>query len=485
MTRPSGYRKYAQDVVIVGVTQCLVAASGIILLLLITKVLGAADYGIWSQVQVTVSLAVSFVGLGLPYAITRFLAAKTQTDDIQDEFYSVLCVVSLATFLVALAMLGGAGFLAQAFFEGATWVVRVTALIVMTYSLDWLLLSYFRAFRQMKTYCIFTIADRYVQIGVIICLVLSGHGVLSAVIALLAVRTVLLAALFLTIRSQIGIKRPHFSRIKEYLAFGLMTIPGNVSYWVIDSSDRYVIGYILGTASVGVYSASYNLGHIPFLAAGVLGFVLTPTLSKLYDEGNLTELRTHLSYTLKYVLALVIPFVFGAAVLAEPLLELFSTAQIARQGYFVVPLVAASSLLWCVYSVMVQVLVVAKRIRIAGIAWAGSALVNLVLNIVAIPHIGILGAAITTIIAYLLGTAVVAFYAYRELSFGIEWRFIGKSLLASAAMAAVLWALYPSTPWHSLLVVAVGVLVYSAGLLVLRGFKRQEFTFLRGLFRQN
>ena len=79
----SSYQKFAKDVFIIGIANALVALSGIIFMPLITKTLGAYDYGIWAQVQVTISLVMSFVGLGLPFAVTRFLPAKTNRGEIR------------------------------------------------------------------------------------------------------------------------------------------------------------------------------------------------------------------------------------------------------------------------------------------------------------------------------------------------------------------------------------------------------------------
>jgi O-antigen/teichoic acid export membrane protein len=60
----SSYQKFAKDVIVIGFTNLMTALSGIILLALLTKTLGAHDYGIWVQVQITIVLIVGFVGLG-------------------------------------------------------------------------------------------------------------------------------------------------------------------------------------------------------------------------------------------------------------------------------------------------------------------------------------------------------------------------------------------------------------------------------------
>jgi O-antigen/teichoic acid export membrane protein len=480
----NSYQKFARDVFIIGIANALVALSGIIFMPLITKTLGAYDYGIWAQVQVTIGLVLGFVGLGLPYAMTRFLPAKTNREEIQEEFYSVFCLVFLVTLVVSIILIAAADFIGRAFFDGATVIVRITGLIILVWSLDQVFLSLFRAFRQMKRYALFTVVNQYVQVGLITYFVLNGYGILSVVLAVLAIQAVIFIILFCIINSQIGIKRPRFSKIREYLSFGLPTIPGNISAWVVASSDRYVIGYFLGAASVGIYSAGYNIGHIPFMLAGVLSFVLPPALSKLYDEGRMEEVKTHLRYSLKYMLAVAIPFVFGAAILAEPVLRLFSTAQISSDGYLVVPLVALSTLFWCIYVVVMHILVLVKKIRILALIWGISALVNLLLNIVIVPRLGIFGAAITTLIAYGLALGLTTYYSFKEFRFPIDWRFIVKSLIASGAMSAALWAIAPEGTLATILTIVAGTAIYGGVLFLLKGFTKEEFKFFRGLFQR-
>jgi O-antigen/teichoic acid export membrane protein len=478
------YQRFARDVLTVAIANALVALSGIIFMPVITKTLGAYDYGIWAQVQVTVSLVMGFASLGLPYAMVRFLAAKTNREEIQEEFYSVLLVVFLATAVVSIILIVFAQFIAGALFAGATDIVRITGLIILVWSLDSVLLTFFRTFRQMKKYAIFIIADTYAEIGLIAYLVLSGHGILSIVLAVLVIKAVIFLILFFLIRSRVGVRRPRFHRIREYLGFSLPTIPTGISAWVVASSDRYVIAYFLGATSVGIYSAAYGIGTVISMAAGVLDLVLAPTLSKLYDEGKMEEVKTHLRYSLKYLLAVAIPFVFGAAVLAEPVLRVFSTAEIASQGYFVVPLVALGILFSIAYVPTAYGIVLAKKTRIAGTIWIACAVVNLGLNILVVPHLGIIGAALTTLLAYGLALALTAYYSFREFKFPIDWRFIIKSLVASTIMAAAIWAIGPGGTLATILTIVAGLAIYGAMILLLKGFTKEEFKFFRRLFQR-
>ena len=479
----SSYQKFTKEVVVLGIMTALVSIGDVILLPLLTKTLGAQEYGIWSQVQATLGFIVPLAGLGLPFAMVRFLAAEKDRKTIREGFYSIVTVVLLGNLVISLVLILFPGLIADYFFDGMQQAVRLTGLLVLAFALNGVFLAFFRTFRRVKTYALLNVARAFTEIGVIAALVLNGHGVLSAILALLAIRTILfLVALFL-VGSKIGVKRPAFSGMKTYLRFSLPSLAGNMTSWVVALSDRYVIAFFLGTAWVGVYSAGYVIAHASVLFANVLAFALPAALSQLYDQGRIEEVKVHLRYSLKYNLAISIPFVFGALALSEPVLRMFSTADIASEGHWVIPVVALGFLFTSFGVVPWHILILVKKTKIIAAAWAVAALVNLSLNIVVVPHMGIMGAAMTTAFAYLLLLLVQSYYAAREIRFSIDWRFIIKSLIASGVMSLLIWRIAPEGNIAIILTVLIGVVVYAAILLLLRGFSRGELEFFRGLFR--
>jgi len=478
----SSYQKFTKEVAIIGIMTLMVALTDFILLPLLTKTLGAQGYGIWSQVRATIGLAVPLAGLGLPFAMVRFLAAEKDKREIQEGFYSIVAIVLFNNLIIASFLIIFPDFVANHFFEGASQIVRITGFIALAFGLNGVYLAYFRTFRQIKTYAVFNIARAYAEIGLIAYLVLSGHGILGAVLALLAIRVILFLVVFFLITSKIGIKRPSFSKAREYLNFSLPTVATAITAWVVTLSDRYVIAYFLGVVYVGVYSAGYVIASSSTQFVGILGLLLPAALSQLYDEGKMEEVKTHLRYSLKYVLALGIPFVFGAAILSEPVLRMFSTADIASQGHWVIPIVALGFLFMGATVAPANIVILVKKTKIAALAWGISGLVNLSLNILIVPYLGILGAAITTAFAYLLLLGILSYYAFKEFKITIEWRFIIKSLIASLIMSLAIWRIAPVGNVAVIVTVVVGVVVYGVALFLLKGFSREEFTFFRGLF---
>ena len=478
----NSYRRSARHILLIAMANALVSVSGLILLPFLTKTLGAHAYGIWVQATVTIALAESLSIFGLPFALTRFLPTERERAMIQERFYSTLVFILFTSVAISALLFIFSAPIARGLFDGATEIVTIVALVVPVWCLDWVCLHYFRAFLQIGRYSVFILLKTYGEVGLIVWLVLAGHGIFGACLAVLIVRACLLGILLFLIASKIGIKMPTFSTLKEHLSFGLPTMPGTLSAWAVSSCDRYVIGYFLGATFVGFYSPGYTLGNfLIMMIIPSLSFVLVPSLSRLYDEGRLDEVKTHLKYALKYYLMVAIPFVFGATLLSRPLLVILSTPEIAAQGYLVTPVIACAVLLFGVYSVISLTLILAKKTRAIGATWIVAAALNLVLNILLVPAMGILGAAVSTLVAYALASGVIVYFSLRQLTFGIEWHSIAKSLAASAVMSAVVWLIAPAQTLTVVLAVVAGVVVYAAVLLMLKGFNREELAFFKGL----
>ena len=52
------------------------------------------------------------------------------------------------------------------------------------------------------------------------------------------------------------------SELRRIIRYSLPLIPNNISWWLINASDRYVIGIFLGSVSNGVYAISYKFANI-------------------------------------------------------------------------------------------------------------------------------------------------------------------------------------------------------------------------------
>ena len=480
------YIQFSRRIGLIGITNLLISLSGLILLPILTKTLPIEDYGTYVQITVTIGLVPGIVMLGLPYTMVRFLAAAKAREEIQEGYYSIVGITVVTAGVTSLALFILAEPIAAALFDNRVAITRILAAIVFLECMNGLQFNYFRTFQQIKRYSGLTFFKTCLQLVLVGALVLAGYGILGATVGLFVTDLVLFLIMGILIVSEIGVVIPRFRNLREYLSFGLPTVPGNLSSWVVNSSDRYVIALFLGTAYVGYYSPGYTLGNVVSMFIAPLSFMLPAVLSKYYDDDNLSDVKTVLSYSMKYFLALAIPSVVGLSLLSKPLLTILSTPEIADQGYLITPFLALGGLLFGLYAIITQILVLEKKTGITGTIWIVAAVLNLGLNIIFVPRIGILGAAATTLVVYSLAFILSVYYSFKYLAFPVDGSFILKCLVAAAIMGVVVvigGAQMSGGLVGIILLVGISALIYGAGLFILRGFKKEEIRFFRGLLR--
>jgi O-antigen/teichoic acid export membrane protein len=466
----------------VGIVNLLVSLSGLILLPILTKTLPIEEYGIWVQILVTITLISPIVGLGLPYTMVRFLAAEKDKTKIQEGFYSVAVFIAFTSLAASVLLLLFSEPFATAFLGGRADLIRIISVIIPIECLNNLFLNYFRTFQRIKKYSLFTILYTYGMVVLVAYSLLSGYGIFGALISFLIARIIVFLLMGTLVVSEIGVKIPRFSHLNEHLRFGLPTVSGNFSGWIVNSSDRYIIGYLLGVAFVGYYSPGYLLGTMINMYGAPLGLLLPAVLSKLYDEGKECEVKRYLEYTLKYFLMFAIPSVFGLSLLSESLLMILSTPEIASYGYLITPFTAVSALFLGVYAIVVHSLHLVKKTKIDGCIWMIAAIINLVLNFVFIPYFGIFGAAITTLIAYTFALILGAYYSFKYIKFDVDFYFMLKSIFAAIVMSLMIIKWSPEGTLNVLLAIGICAAVYAVILLLLKGIKKEEIQFFRELF---
>ncbi len=484
MDRLAEYSLFARRIGLVGVVQTLAGLKGVITLPILTRVLGASDYGVWALILVTVSLAHPLIQLGLGNAVLRFLPAKGKTEIVRGVV-TALSVIVFTGAVAGLVFFFASDLFARAFLNdgAAITAIRVAALLLMLDSLAGVALGAFRVFGQIKRYAAVMLLQTVLEVGLIAFFVLSGYGLMGAVVALLITRAVTIAVALALIFSYAGFARPDFSLLPSYLKYGLPLVPHALFAYVVASSDRYVIGGFLDAAQVGIYAAAYSIGNIVLMFSAQIRYVLRPTMYKGYDEGRVDEVKTYLSYSWKLFLLLSVPSAFGLSVLAGPLLASLTTPEFIAAGRLIVPLVAGSMVVHGAGNLLQGVILLSKRSMVFLIIYGVAAAVNLGLNLLLVPRWGVVVAAVTTLIAYAVATSIMYWQARKHLRFGLDPRFIAKSVGASAVMALAVWAFNPVGVIQILLAIVMGAAVYVAVLLVVKGITKGELQFFRQLVR--
>lgn len=477
------YKLFVQKIGLVGLTNILVAISSIILLPILTKCFSTSDYGIWVQINTTVTLIPYIATLGLPYTMVRFLSAEKDKEKIKEGFYSIASIVLVSTLIVSLLLFLFSKDIAFALFNGDTNIFILVSIIVLFACLNALLLNFFRTFQQMKRYSVFLLIQTYLGLILASYLAINGFTIYIVSLGLLIANLVTFLIMILFIVYNIGFKIPNFSNIREYLSFGIPTIPGNLSYWIVDSSDRYVIGILLGTTFVGYYNPGYTLGNIITMILAPFSLLLPSVLPEYYEKDDTKKVNVFLRYSLKYFLLIAIPSAFGLSILSKPILMILTTPEIAANGYIITPFIAASAIMFGIYGIISNIFVLEKKTKFIGTLWIIAAISNLILNIILVPYLGIIGAAAVTLVAYVLALGLSLFYSLKLFKFDFDIYSVLKSIISSIIMSFAIILISPDGILNIIISIVVGFIIYSISLISIKGIEKNEIYFFKNLLK--
>lgn len=474
------YVKFIKRIGVVGIANILISISGLIFIPIITKSFSTADYGVWSQVNTFVSLVPNIVNLGLPYTMVRFLAAEKDKTIIRQSFYSMMLLVLASTVVMILVLLVFSPQIAQALFDGSMQIMYIVIVMAFFACLDLMFLSYFRTFQQITIYSTFLVLQTYIGVVFSIILTWMHQPIDVVVLGRLSGFFMVFVAMAILIVRELGFTTK-LKGLKEELKFAIPTVPNNVSSWVVDSSDRIVIGVFLGSVAVGCYSPGYSLGNIVLMFLTPFAVLLPAVLPEYYEKGDMEKVDTFLTYSLKYYLLITIPACVGLSLLSKPLLYILTTTVIADSGYMVTPLVALGAMFMGIYGIVNNIIILEKKTTILAHIWIAVAVLNIVLNVVAVPYIGIYGAGLATLMCYFFSFAVTLCYCRKYARLPFDYKSIAKIIIASAVMGIFVIIANPVGIINILIVVIVSVAIYFAALFLLKGIDKKEVNLIKSM----
>jgi O-antigen/teichoic acid export membrane protein len=130
-----------------------------------TKSFSTADYGMWVQINTTISLVVSASNLGLPYTMIRFLSAEKDKELIQERFFSITGVLLISATIISLILLIFSNSISSYLFNNNNNIAILLIPLTFFSCVNGLLINYFRTFKQMKRYSILSVMQTYLAVS--------------------------------------------------------------------------------------------------------------------------------------------------------------------------------------------------------------------------------------------------------------------------------------------------------------------------------
>lgn len=213
--------------------------------------------------------------------------------------------------------------------------------------------------------------------------------------------------------------------LRVFLTYCIPLIPNSISWWISNSSDRYILSYFSGAAILGIYSVAYKIPSIVSVISNI--FTGAWQISAVENFGDDESIHffsnVYHKYSTLYVVGCSFVILF-IKVLAKILFanEFYNAWPYAIILTFAAIFQAMGGFLGIIYGAAM------KTREIFTTTMAG-AIINIVLNFVLIPFWGAMGAAVSTLIGYAVVWFVRVVSSKKFLPIKLKWKTIGLSYL--------------------------------------------------------
>lgn len=283
--------------------------------IILARLLGPVEYGIFAIAATILSFSKFFSDIGISYGLIQ---KKTITDeDIRFVFtWQVMLgiVVSLAVYLLAEPF---AEFFNEPRLDAVMEVASVICFINAISAPSVNLLRRDLDFKSMQMANIIGYIAGYIMVG--IPMAMSGNQVWALITAFIVSDVVTLLMLYRGARHPIGFvlwqREP-----SGLLVYGIKVFGTNIVNWIIGNIDRVIAGRMFPAAHVGLYSLSYNLVSSPTISViGVIQSALFSTSARVQDDFE--RLRRALLTMIGAVTLVLFPVFVGIAAASETILH--------------------------------------------------------------------------------------------------------------------------------------------------------------------
>ncbi len=475
----SGRESIARNVGFSFVISVISAVFSTALLIYLTRALGPEEYGVFALALSIGSLVLLPSNLGIPNATARFMAeVHHDRPAVRGVVFDALLLKLAISAVFCLVLAALAVPIANAYdAPELTWPIRIVSLAVFGQSIVQLYDQIFEAEGRISVYLRIVTAESAVETFASIALVLAGFGV-SGAMAGRAGAYVFAAGfgLVLVVR-MLGMRgAPRDGgrdNVKRILGYGSALLIIDGAFTLFSRIDVLLIGAILDVTAVGEFEAATRALTLTAYVGAAVASGVSPRVAKSEEGPNTVAFERSLAGLMLLQGAFLAPLIIWA----EPLTDLVfgsgyeETADVLRVLAPFAFLMAISPVLASAVNYLGEA---RRRIPLAIAALA----INVAIDLVLLPKIGIVAGAIGTSVAYLVYVAGHLWICNRLLGTRMKplAKAFGQSMLAAAAMCAVLFAFGTGSVALPLLIVGsiAGVLAYAAVLLLIGAVTRAQ-----------
>lgn len=360
---------------------------------LYTNFMTDAEYGLADLAYTVAQLIMPFVSVVIFDSVVRFgLAKNARRQDVLLNAL-VVCAAGTVVALVATPLL-------RLYPAIAEWRWYIFAYIVFS-MFGSVAMNYLKVKDRNKLYALLSVVQTSVlALSNIVMLCLLHWGVSGYLVSMIVASALNFCLAFFFGGLWRDLKSASFdcNLLRQMLIFSSPLIFNNLSWWVIQSSDKVMIDAMIGAAALGIFTVA---SKIPALIN-----VMISIFSQAWGLSSVREIEsTGDTSFYSRVLNVYQVVAFGAAVLLIAFVKPFMSVYVGvdfSDAWQYVPLLLASASFSAISSYYGSMYSALKKSVNNMATTMLAAAVNLLVNFIGIHYLGLWGAVLGTLVAYAL-----------------------------------------------------------------------------------
>ncbi|WP_049926030.1 flippase [Halopiger goleimassiliensis] len=449
------------------VSRAIYMVSSAVLMFVLARWLNPDGYGALYWAIGILMVVQLFADLGLGKSTARYVSEYREREEgqIPHLLRSAITYKVIVLVVVAYALLLFHEELAIVLGDPeAAPFLAAGVLFVVANSFSGFAMMAFQGFNRLGYSAAVQATSGAVRLVVAVALVLLGFGALGAlfgyIVGYAVAGTFGLAVLYWKFYRRYEPAPEYEEGLSRRLAEYSVPLTATRSANVIDKRlDIVLIGVFLPSAAVGFYQLGKQIVDFVLAPAESLGFAISPNFGEQKASGRLEQARRIYEESLTHTMLVYVPAATGIVLVADPFVTMVFPQY--EGAVPVLQVLAGFVVLQAITNLTSDSLDYLGRARHRAIAKGVTSVANFGLNLLLIPTVGVVGAALATVATHSVYVAVNLYIVHRELSLrlGRLARSMGTICAITAVMAVAVWLV---TPLVSSLPMLVGAIALGA-----------------------
>ena len=361
----------------------------------ISRVLGAANVGIYAKTQALAHYFLLFSMLGVNNygnrAIARVHDDRNELSRTFWEIYSfqcfmaIICIWLYICFCIFITKENKTIYLIQGFY-----------VLSGMFDINWCCFG-------MEKFKLTAIRSSVVKIGsaILIFLLVKSKNDLWVYTVILACCSLFGGlAVWPYVLKHIDRVRPTLKGIIRHIKPNLVLFWPVIAISIYNIMDRIMLGWMSRDEEVGFYTNAERIVTIPTTLILALDNVVMPRMSNLFNkEGKSEHISFLMDSVMLFAMFIAAALAFGMAGVSDVFAPWFYGDDFTRCGYFILLLSPVIILKGWAGALRTQFIIPTGRDRIYVLSLTAGAIINVILNVLLIPHLDGIGAIIGTLVA--------------------------------------------------------------------------------------